>query len=643
MAQKQYRLNLNAAAFPILCGQIGRTAIQNPGNTSFVQPAAFSGDEYEKNLGIPQVLSVDNCLPSSRGFQSVFPVPDINSPYICYGHYFNQPAFQAIPVSVSGSGATRLFYFFHEDVVNLWDVTSGFINFWKPSLSNTYAGRKEFFVTYATIRGQTFFCIPHHATMYPRYLPEGGMDIEIAPMEGLLHNVINGICAGVNYLIAYDDDTIYWSDPSSAMTFMPALGSAGSTKLLALRGPIVACFSTPDGFMIYSTENVIAAIATGQPSQPFVFKEVPDGCGIQHPQNVGWENSSGTHYVFSKRGLQAVTKTKAQSILPEVSDALLQNLRQTLVFDHLVDDSYNQSNVMYVATEADMPELAVDEFPNIRVAFVASRYVCISYWDEIIKNGQQQDKADPQGSSSGLCEFNATIVYDITLGRFGRLVFPHTQVLSVPEITADNSPVWFDMFEASNFTDADTWYYDSQKSRAREDAWQDYNSIEDVLHAAQSTIYMVAPWGAIVKWATDVRQMVSDNVKVINTHSNFQPSYNNLFTWQPKVVVGRINLTTDRALSIYDVVVEGKFINLHDGNQDFQVSQAMIEVFDFKQFPTKGSPKVFSNSVTNVHDTSTRESFRKQMRVVAYDPIVVISGCFNISSICVTAAPGGKR
>ena len=76
MAQKQYRLNLNAATFPVLVGQIGRTAFVRNESQSFIQPSYFAGNEDEKNLGIPQVLSVDNCLPSSRGFQSVFSLPE---------------------------------------------------------------------------------------------------------------------------------------------------------------------------------------------------------------------------------------------------------------------------------------------------------------------------------------------------------------------------------------------------------------------------------------------------------------------------------------------------------------------------------------------------------------------------------------
>ena len=112
---------------------------------------------------------------------------------------------------------------------------------------------------------------------------------------------------------------------------MPSLGGAGSTKLLALRGSIVACYSIPDGFIIYTTDNAVAALYTGNAQQPFVFKEIPDCPGINHPRNVGWETSTGEHYVFTNRGLQVVTKNGAKSIFPEISDMLLYRKRQTLI------------------------------------------------------------------------------------------------------------------------------------------------------------------------------------------------------------------------------------------------------------------------------------------------------------------------
>ena len=172
MAQKQYRLNLNAATFPVLVGQIGRTAFVRNESQSFIQPSYFAGNEDEKNLGIPQVLAIENCLPSSRGFQSVFPVTDIAAPTRLINwkttHKFDKPVFQAIPVVNATSKTRELYYFFHNNVNYAWKVPSYYVGL-NPqnTLSASYTA-PNFWVTYAEIRGQTYIHIARHATYLPQ-------------------------------------------------------------------------------------------------------------------------------------------------------------------------------------------------------------------------------------------------------------------------------------------------------------------------------------------------------------------------------------------------------------------------------------------------------------------------------------------
>ena len=643
MAQKQYRLNLNAATFPVLVGQIGRTAFVRNESQSFIQPSYFAGNEDEKNLGIPQVLSVDNCLPSSRGFQSVFPIADVLSPYICYGKVFDTSVYQAIPVVSSGSSARRLFYFFYENVEHAWDVVGNWFRQLNPGAGEKkklpfyYTSSKDYWVTYAEIRGQTYIHISRYSVYKPVYNGDNYynqyFDLQILELDGLSSNMLNGICQGVNYLIAYDDDTIYYSDPSDATKFIPALGGAGSTKLLAVKGVIVACYPIPDGFIVYTTENAVAAIYTGNAQQPFVFKEIPDCPGIVHPRNVGWENSTGDHYVFTKRGLQVVSKNNSKAIFPEVSDMLMHRRRQTLIFDK----PYPSNNcVMYVADETDA-NISMDEFPEVQISYVSSRYVCISYRDNLPTNGPQADRSGPEGSVG--FAFTACLVFDTALGRFGKLSYDHSCMLAQSDLINETSKKWYEFTD-----DLDNWVYDRPRDLSRGEAWSDYYSTEPYLQNIQSPLYCIAPWGAIIRWSADAEQLVHSVQARAMWESDFK-SPNNLFTWQPKVVIGRVNLVTDRALNIYEILIEGKFSNVVDpDNPTTKVTDLQIEVFDFKEFPTKAAPIEFlPNTADNVGVSFRGERFVKKLRVVAFDPIIVISGCFNISSICVTVAPGGKR
>ena len=69
MAQISYRANLSSAIFPMTLARAGRSVIIPGPDQNFDRRVDPAGEQ--KDAGIPQVIYMENVLPTANGYQSV--------------------------------------------------------------------------------------------------------------------------------------------------------------------------------------------------------------------------------------------------------------------------------------------------------------------------------------------------------------------------------------------------------------------------------------------------------------------------------------------------------------------------------------------------------------------------------------------
>lgn len=225
--------------------------------------------------------------------------------------------------------------------------------------------------------------------------------------------------------VTTEADTLYPSISGGYIyyiDFRPDLiTGAGSTQVTAVRGKINAVLSLADGFIAYTDVNATAAQYSGNALNPFVFREIPAAAGALHADHVAYGIAQDAHIVWSPAGFQSVSFRQAENIWPELSHSLLVGQLAEIntsayTFTSLLsapafeDISATETFSAYLQRTSSNPvETSHYSSLRVRMANVSSKYISISV----------QDGADP-GTDFPVC-----FLYDITLGRFGRIARSH--------------------------------------------------------------------------------------------------------------------------------------------------------------------------------------------------------------------------
>jgi hypothetical protein len=167
---------------------------------------------------------------------------------------------------------------------------------------------------------------------------------------------------------------------------------AGGGNVAGLWGDIKFGVSNSLGFLLYTEGNVVAGNYTGNAQFPFRFKEVEDSKGGISLDQTAYQANSGAQFAFTKAGIQAINISKAETILPEITDFLAGR----------VFEDFNDSTNLFEITELSESQTMLK-----KMKYIASRYLVMSY---------------------GINTFTHAIVLDTTLNRLGKLKIDHVDV-----------------------------------------------------------------------------------------------------------------------------------------------------------------------------------------------------------------------
>lgn len=388
MSQITYRGNLSARAFPLIAEQFGRTVIVGGQDQNFNRQVV-SAEDIDKDRGIPQVYYCHNVMPTAEGLQSVgyLTQTTVNTVYPSNFRYiYNNRSASGLYTQVAhaADGANYI-------------IRPGF-TYWV--VINTIVGDTGTAqVTTANISGQTYFCF---AGLGVYYLDTSAFPYVLTEitLTGLSKADVLGITSSSGYLIAWTDTYVGWSSAIAhanvpdPFDFTPSLVTgAGGGQIETARGDITICVNHYLGFIIYTVNNAIGAIYSGNARYPFNFKEIIGAGGLTDIGLISSDSDAGNHFAYTSSGLQQVGMTTVSAPMSEVTDFLAGKYFEdfddtTKVFVHQILTSPMRKAI------------------NV----ISDRYLIISYGVNVVFE---------------ILNLTHAIVFDMVQKRFGKLKIPH--------------------------------------------------------------------------------------------------------------------------------------------------------------------------------------------------------------------------
>lgn len=411
MSQFTYAANLASDVFPFLAKNKTRSVIVPQLDQQYVSGVAGLA---EKEKFIPDLFYMENVVPTVDGFQSV----SFRDTGAGEGLPADETILQAIKArpritnNITLQEITQDFFIILTSKGNLYAYTPIDTNYYLlgalPSPDATY----ENILSEANINGTQYIHINHIGTFYWQYIN----DLVAQTLTGLDFTAVRGILASSGYMIAWTDTDIAWSSLITPTDFTPSLiTGAGGGAVQEIRGIIVYCLPIAGGFIIYTTQNIVAAMYTQNSRYPFNFKELKSGGGI--PQwdikRVTATASGQEHYVQTTVGIQQVTVNSVENLFPEVMDFLGEKILE----------SFNPATCTF----------SYERVPDFMqsITLVSSRYLVISYCKSPIPPGTGSFDIPNYYSTT----YTHALIYDLGLKRWGKLKYTHRWCLDYPPIT----------------------------------------------------------------------------------------------------------------------------------------------------------------------------------------------------------------
>lgn len=375
MTQRVFTADLLSNQPPYNPRELGSSCVfADARDTSQRTPASNHGTDATQQQGYNQVYFMENVVPSSRGITSVgyqSVVPQLSS--FVPEHVLECRTSNGELTYVGVAGANVLH----------WFDDAG----WQ--LYPTIFADAEFIPQAVVVRGQTYFYFGTFQIYTWDPVLEG---LKAMPLTGVDLGAIIGICSGGSQLVLYSSATIYYSAVLDASDFVPSLATgAGSTGVLALKGTIVTALPLGQDFVIYTQYSAVHARYAGNFATPFVYNEIPGSTGIITQKHVAYNTNTGAHIAYVNVGLQEVTPSGVSSIFPDISDQISKGV------------------VAFVDTLTGELSYDVVQAVNVKITFVANRWLCISL-----------------GVNPELELYSEAYIFDSSLQRWGRLKVTHT-------------------------------------------------------------------------------------------------------------------------------------------------------------------------------------------------------------------------
>ena len=398
MAQISYRANLSSAIFPMTLARAGRSVIIPGPDQNFDRRVDPSGEQ--KDAGIPQVIYMENVLPTSNGYQSVGyrTVTNATLPFIDMailelklpgGTYPEILAFRT-------SGGTEVYRL----NVDVWQLVT--------QVGAAVAVSSEAAISFGIVKGIIY--IFHDAALFT-YSTNGtsgtltNVTATLLPL-GVMANAI-GIVGSYNYLLFFSGTsslTVYRSSTLSAVDFQPSLiTGAGSEGVTNTQGNGKFLRATPAGFLIYTDNNIVAADYTGNARYPFRFAPVANSVGVTYPWEVYSDVDESEQFTVSRASvIQAVNNKSAQAVAPEVSEYF---------------ERSNSFDSFEYILNTFTTKLIPSNQETFRIYKLNSRYLFISYKESTVDILPGQ--------------YDAAFVFDLQLQRYGKLRKRHSHLVTM--------------------------------------------------------------------------------------------------------------------------------------------------------------------------------------------------------------------
>ena len=386
MAQIKYRGNLSAKWFPFVSEWFGRSVIVQAQDQNFNRQVT-SEQDLDKDRGIPQVYYCHNVMPTAEGLQSV----GYNSPVSGFYTGMNN-----VVTLRANDGSSTLYC--RDGAGNSYVCPYG-SSAWIPI--TTPVGCFTPAYTVATINGQSYIMFAYVGL----YTYTAGA---LAPvtMSGLTAANVLGVTSNNGYMIAYSTTYISWSStiPPGAITgpidFVPSqITGAGGGNIQPVKGAIQQMIPHFLGFIIYTNVNAVAAVYSGNPNYPYNFREVVGSGGLSSNQLVDYDPLSGNHYAYTTSGMQIVSISATQTVMPEATDFLA---------GKYIED-FNEVTQTLTTTILTSPM-------KKHVTVIADRYLILSY---------------------GATSLTHALVFDVVYKRYGKLKIPHTDCFEYRVVTPE--------------------------------------------------------------------------------------------------------------------------------------------------------------------------------------------------------------
>lgn len=323
----------------------------------------------DRNIGIPQALFLENVMPMTNGVQSVgFATTISHGPAVDFDRaFYLRDATEKRTLFIPANGKNYLY--------------DSFNNIWRSQPEDVTFGAN---CTVVNIKSRQFICYAGNSTFFEW----DGSALQPILFDGLDATKIMGLVAANTYLIAWTDREIAWSALDEPTSFIPSLATgAGGSAVLALKGNIVCCTPISDGFMIYTSANVIAVSYTGNANFPWVFKEIAGGAGIDDCEKVTNDENGIHQYAFTVTGMMGIDRNQAAPLWPELSEFI--SGRRYELFNR---------------TTKKIIEIDTNDRLLTKINFIAERFLVISYGDNA---------------------FTHALVFDAALKRWGKLLIDH--------------------------------------------------------------------------------------------------------------------------------------------------------------------------------------------------------------------------
>lgn len=371
----------------------GNLALPSPN----ISPLDSGGEIYYDRLdrttkNLPRVLSSVNVMPTKRGLSSLI---SRNYKTVNPAHLPTtlNPVRVVIVYDVAGAYTFYAHLSGHHYVVD--PASDAWIDLGADGLSSL----KE---SHAFING-TSYVFKSNSGINTFDAAWAGFTTQT--VQGITATSMEGICEALDYMIAWDIDTVYWSAPAAPLDFRPIVATvstgAGSAKLQELKGTIICCFGIAGGYLIYGTRNIVSAKWSGNSLNPWIFKEVAGSNGVHRFDHIAPYSTSRSHFVNGLNGIQEVNLDQASNVLPELSSFL--------------------SGGLHYQSDGDGTYTARNSLVNLegKLTLISNRYLCVSY---------------RQGGDSST--FSGVYIFDIELKQYGHVAVNHYDIFDFLDVDA---------------------------------------------------------------------------------------------------------------------------------------------------------------------------------------------------------------